>query len=257
MIRTRGLAMNYGRGPVLKGLDVAFDPGPIVGLIGPNGAGKSTLLRLLMGLMRPSAGTIELDGRAVHSFRRRALAQHMTLVPQDTQIGFAFRVEEIVAMGRNPHLGRFAVPGAADLALIRRAMAQTGIAALAERPIDTLSSGERQRAIIARAIAQETRILLLDEVTANLDLCHQVAMLELVRGLAHAGRLVIAAIHDLTLAARFCDRLILLADGGIRADGTPGEVLTEANLRRFFGVEARVEPHPDNGELQITALRAV
>ncbi|MBK1700094.1 ABC transporter ATP-binding protein [Thiococcus pfennigii] len=256
MIRIRNLTMDYGRGAVLAGLDLDLAPGPMVGLIGPNGAGKSTLLKLLMGLMRPSGGTIALDGRPLPGYRRRALAQRVTLVPQDTRIGFAFRVEEIVAMGRNPHLGRFEVPGEADLARIRRAMVQTGIAALAERPVDTLSSGERQRAIIARAIAQETRVLLLDEVTANLDLCHQLAVLELVRDLARGGRLVVAAIHDLTLAARFCDRLILLADGRVGADGAPHTVLTEANLRRFFGVEARVETGPGDGDLRITALRA-
>lgn len=247
--------MDYGRGAVLGGLSLALAPGPMVGLIGPNGAGKSTLLKLLMGLMRPTTGTIMLDGRPLHGYRRRALARRMTLVPQDTQVDFGFSVEEVVAMGRNPYLGHFEVPGEADLTLIRQAMDRTGVTELADRSITTLSSGERQRAMIARAIAQETPIVLLDEVTANLDLCHQLAVLELVQGLAQSGRLVVAAIHDLTLAARFCGRLVLLADGRIQADGPPRAVLTRANLRRWFAVEAQVDEGVDGGELRIRALR--
>ncbi len=137
-----------------------------------------------------------------------SLARQRTLVPQDTQIGFAFDVEDIVTMGRNPHLRRFRVSDAHDLAMTREAMAQTGVQALARHPIDTLSGGERQRVIVARAIAQDTPIVLLDEFTANLDLCHQIEVLELVRGLSQGGRLVIAAIHDLTMASRYCDRLL-------------------------------------------------
>lgn len=255
-IRIRGLAMDYGGEPVLAGLDLDLRVGTLVGLIGPNGSGKSTLLNLLMGLMRPVAGEIRVRGRPLGGYRRRALARLMTLVPQDTRIGFAFRVEELVAMGRNPHLGRFRVPGAEDVALIRRAMEQTGVASLAQRAVDTLSGGERQRAVIARAICQETAIVLLDEVTANLDLCHQLEVLELARHLALGGRLVVAAIHDLTLASRYCDRLVLLAEGGVQADGPPRAVLTEANLRRFFAVEARIGEAPGGG-LSIAPLRSV
>lgn len=255
MIRLRNLSMDYGGGAILQGLDLSLAPGPMVGLIGPNGAGKSTLLKLMMGLLRPTTGSIEIDGRALQGYRRRALARRMTLVPQETQIDFAFSVEEVVAMGRNPHLGRFEVPGERDLEIIQQAMSQTGTAELAERTISTLSSGERQRAMIARAIAQQTPIVLLDEVTANLDLSHQLAVLELVHDLARNGRLVIAAIHDLTLASRFCDRLILLADGRIRADGPPRAVLTEANLRHWFAVEAQIEEASDGNELRIRALR--
>ncbi len=240
MIELHHLRAGYGAAMILNDLMLDLRAGSMVGLIGPNGAGKTTLLKLLMGLMRPISGEILVLGRPVAAYRRRALARRMTLVPQDTQIGFAFDVQDIVAMGRNPHLGRFRVPGAHDLKVIRQAMADTGVTHLAHRPIDTLSGGERQRAIIARAIAQETPIVLLDEVTANLDLCHQLDMLGLARKLACDGRLVVAAIHDLVMASRFCDRLLLLADGGLRADGPPGAVLTEANLRRYFQVEARI-----------------
>lgn len=254
-IRLRELCMDYDGRRVLDRLDLDLHAPTFVGLIGPNGAGKSTLLKLLMRLARPTAGEITLFDRPLAAYRQRALANAMTLVPQDTHIGFAFGVEEIVAMGRNPHLGRFQVPGPHDLERIRRAMQQTGIEPFARRAIDTLSGGERQRVIIARAIAQETPIVLLDEVTANLDLCHQLEVLELARGLAREGRLVVAAIHDLTLASRFCERLVLLANRRIQADGPPRAVLTEANLRDFFAVEARIEEAPAGGGLQITPLR--
>lgn len=255
-VRLRGLSMDYGEGPVLAGLDLDLEAGSMVGLVGPNGAGKSTLLMLLMGLVRPTAGEIRLLGRPLSSYRRRALARRMTLVPQDTRIGFAFAVEDIVAMGRNPYLGRFRVPDAGDLAIIRRAMEQTGVADLARRAVDTLSGGERQRVVIARAIAQETPIVLLDEVTANLDLCHQLEVLELARNMAREGRLVVAAIHDLALASRYCDRVVLLAEGAVRGDGTPASVLTEVNLRRYFKVAARVGPLPGGAGLRIEPLAA-
>jgi iron complex transport system ATP-binding protein len=211
-------------------------------------------MKLLMGLIPPASGEIHVLGRPVASYRRNELARKMTLVPQDTQIGFALDVEDIVAMGRNSHLGRFRVPGSHDLAMIRRAMEQTGVEEFARRPIDTLSGGERQRVIIARAIAQETLIVLLDEVTANLDLCHQLEVLELARRLASEGRLIIAAIHDLTMASRFCDRLLLLAEQGICADGSPRSVLTEDNLRRYFNVEAHVREISDGVGLSIEPL---
>jgi len=254
MIEIHRLRAGYGAAPILADLTLDLAGGAMVGLIGPNGAGKTTLLKLLMGLMRPDAGEISILGRPVAAYRRRALARAMTLVPQDTQIGFALDVEDIVAMGRNPHLGRFRAPGAHDQEMIREAMADTGVTHLARRPIDTLSGGERQRAIIARAIAQETSIVLLDEVTANLDLCHQLEVLGLAQKLARDGRLVVAAMHDLGMASRFCDRLLLLADGGLRADGTPASVLTEGNLRRYFHVEARIDTLRDGMGLSIEPL---
>jgi iron complex transport system ATP-binding protein len=241
LLRTKGLEMRFGSAPVLKDVTLDFGAGEMVGLIGPNGAGKTTLLRLLLGLMKPTAGFIELVDKPLSSYRRRAVAQLMTLVPQDTQIGFSFTVEELIAMGRNPHLSRFQVPGSRDLWLIEQAMEATGVLQLRERDVATLSGGERQRVLIARAIAQETPVVLLDEVTSNLDLCHQLEILSLARGLARRGRLVMAAIHDLTLASRFCDRMILVAEGRIRADGPPRYVVTAEHLRQFFSIKARLE----------------
>jgi iron complex transport system ATP-binding protein len=257
MIRIRGLTAGYGALRVLENLHLELYAGAMVGLIGPNGCGKSTLLKLLMGLMQPASGEVRLIGRPVSTFGRNVLARQMTLVPQDTQIGFELDVEDIVAMGRNPHLGRFRVPKAHDLEMIRTAMIRTGVQGLARRSVDTLSGGERQRVVIARAIAQETPIVLLDEVTANLDLCHQLEVLELVRGLAVSGRLVVASIHDLAMASRYCDRLLLLAECGIRADGPPRSVLTEQNLRRYFNVEARIRAASEGVGLSIEPLASV
>ncbi len=256
LIRLRGLAMDFDSHRILENVDLDLAPGGMVGLVGPNGAGKTTLLKLLMGLLTPTAGSIRLQGRCLRAFKRRELARLISLVPQDTHIGFAFSVEDIVAMGRNPHLGRFQVAGSHDLAQVRQAMEQTAIGELARRSVATLSGGERQRVLIARAIAQETPIVLLDEVTANLDLCHQLEVLTLARELAQAGRLVIAAIHDLNLAARYCDRLLLLAEQRIQADGPPRQVLTQTHLRRYFRVEAAVDERPVGLGLQITALHS-
>ncbi len=254
LLRASGLRMRYGERTVFSDVDLAFRAGEMIGLIGPNGSGKTTLLRLLMGLITPAMGEVCIDGVPLARYRRRRLARLMTLVPQDTGFDFALSVEAIVAMGRNPHLGRFEVPGASDLALIAEAMALTGVAALAGRTIDTLSGGERQRVLIARAIAQQTPIVLLDEVTANLDLCHQLEVLDLARAMAARGCLVIAAIHDLGMASRWCDRLVLLADGALQADGPPRAVLTRAILRRFFAVDALIGEAPSGAGLAVTAL---
>jgi iron complex transport system ATP-binding protein len=252
LLQARGLGMDFGNGTVLDDVDLDLRPGAMVGLIGPNGAGKTTLLSLLMGLFAPSAGEVLVAGRPLRGLSRRRLARIMALVPQDLEMAFAFRVREVVAMGRYPYLGRFQVAGAADLDAIDEAMALTGVDELADRSIDTLSGGERQRVLIARAIAQQTPVVLLDEVTANLDLSHQLEVLELAARMAADGRLVVAAIHDLTMASRYCERLLLLADGRLQVDGPATAVLTPAHLRRFFGVEARIDEAPGQIGLVIT-----
>ena len=252
LLQARGLGMDFGNGTVLDDVDLDLRPGAMVGLIGPNGAGKTTLLSLLMGLFAPSAGEVLVAGRPLRGLSRRRLARIMALVPQDLEMAFAFRVREVVAMGRYPYLGRFQVAGAADLDAIDEAMALTGVDVLADRTIDTLSGGERQRVLIARAIAQQTPVVLLDEVTANLDLSHQLEVLELAARMAADGRLVVAAIHDLTMASRYCERLLLLADGRLQVDGPATAVLTPAHLRRFFGVDARIDEAPGQIGLVIT-----
>ena len=253
-----GVSFRYDSVPVLAGVDLRFSLGQMVGVIGPNGAGKTTLLRLLMRLMAPSTGRIVLEGRALPEFTRRELARLIALVPQDTQIGYAFTVQEIVAMGRNPYLSRFQPPDKADVIAIQSAMHQTGLEGLADRPINTLSGGERQRVLIARTIAQQTPVVLLDEATANLDLCHQLEVMEFAQALAVQGRLVIATIHDLAMASRYCDRLILLNKGGVQADGTAEDVLTARNLEEHFALRARIDrsAHLQRG-LSITPIAPI
>ncbi|MCV6591230.1 MAG: ABC transporter ATP-binding protein [Marinobacterium sp.] len=235
-------SFSYDNVPVLQQCSAELNGGQLVGLIGPNGAGKSTLLRLLAGMSKVEQGHLELNGTPLHKLSTMERARQITLVPQDCQINFAFSAREVVAMGRNPWLGRFQPPGLDDLALIDQAMSRTDVLHLADRPVNTLSGGERQRVVIARAIAQQTPIILLDEATANLDIAHQLTLLGLARSLSEQGQLVIAAIHDLNMAARFCDRLLLLAEQTLQADGTAEMVLTCDNLSRYFQLDAEIIP---------------
>ena len=260
MIDINSLNFAYDNQPVLTELNLQLTTGQFVGLIGPNGAGKSTLLHLLLGLHKPQQGAICIAGEPLRGMSQKQLAKSITLVPQDAQINYAFSVEDVVAMGRNPWLDRFQPASQDDMAIVQGAMEQTDILQFAKRSVNQLSGGERQRVLIARAIAQQTPIIMLDEATANLDISHQLEVLQLAQSLAHQGSLVIAAIHDLSLAARYCDRLLLLAQQQLRADGTPDEVITEENLARYFNLRAEVQRlnRPDNlPGLLITPLDAV
>lgn len=259
-IEVSQLGFSYDDALIFNNLELQLNHGEMVGLIGPNGAGKSTLLRLLLGMSKPGNGSITLMEKPLAKIRRRELAQLITLVPQDSQINYAFSVEDVVAMGRNPWLDRFQPAGAEDLAIIESAMEQTDVLRFAKRSITQLSGGERQRVLIARAIAQQTPIILLDEATANLDICHQLEVLELAQRLAGQGRLVVAAIHDLSMASRFCDRLLLLAQQALQADGAPRDVITKDSLKRFFNLHAEVKETPmpnQNAGLVITAIGSV
>ncbi len=244
-IETSGLRVDYGRGPVLEGVDLRCEAGEFVGLLGRNGSGKTTLLRALLGLVPEQGGAVSLAGRPLDGLRRRQIAQSVAWVPQEAGRAFAFRVREVVAMGRNPYLGRFAPAGPHDRDQIEAALAATDLAELAERPITELSGGEWRRVLIARALAQETELLLLDEPTASLDLAHQLEVLELLRSLAREGRCVVASLHDLSQAARWCDRLIILAEHRVAAAGRPAEILTPERLAAWFGVRAEVRVERD------------
>lgn len=249
------LTFGYGKQPVIKNINLNFEKGTFIGLIGPNGAGKSTLLNLLMGMIKPTTGDVSLYGQPLKQYKQRELARQMSLVPQDVSIDYAFSVREIVAMGRNPHLGPFQPETQRDRALIDLAMEKTDLLQMATRNVNQLSGGERQRVFIARSIAQEAPILLLDEPTANLDLCHQLEVLSLVKALTKDGQLAISAIHDVELASRFCDQLILIHEGEIAAQGSPVEVLTRENLYQFFSIEAEVEPYRQGeNSVRVTAL---
>ncbi len=239
-IRARDLRFAYGARAVLRGLDVEVNAGELVAIVGPNGAGKSTLLRVLLGFLAPAGGSVEIGGRPLVALDRRAIARQAAFVQQGFHTEFAFTVREMVAMGRTPYLGRFRPEGAADRDAILQAMEETGVLRMADRPFTELSGGERQRVLLARAFAQRTPLLLLDEPNASLDLLHSHELMELVRARVDGGAAALAALHDLTLAARFSDRLVVLSEGRVHADGPPADVLTETLMRDVFGVEARI-----------------
>lgn len=232
----------YGDRVVLGRCDLTLRGGEVVTVIGPNGAGKSTLLRVLAGLIRPRAGRVSLDGRDVRTFTRSALARRVAVVPQVFETLFPFTVREIVALGRTARLALLGRPSPEDGAAVERALADLGIDDLADRRIDEISGGERQRAVLAMALAQGGDVLLLDEPTAHLDPAHQLATLALVRDLARArGLAVVAVLHDLNLAAAVATRVVVLDRGQIIADAPPLEALTPLLVARVFGPGLRVE----------------
>jgi iron complex transport system ATP-binding protein len=240
---------------VLDGVSLRVERGASVGLLGPNGAGKTTLLKLLAGMLEPRAGQITLDGRPVSTLTRREIARRLAVVPQETHTPFDFTVIEMVLMGRYPHLGAFELEGARDLAIAREALAATGTTAFESRAFSTLSGGEKQRVVIAGALAQSAEVLLLDEPTAALDLKYQFEIITLLRRLnAERGTTVIVSTHDLNLAAALCDRMVLLRDGRIMAQGATGEVLTPENVGALYEVEADVQFHQRAGRMMVVPI---
>lgn len=241
------VALRLGERRVLDGVSVELRAGELLGLIGPNGAGKSTLIRAATGLVALDGGAIQIDGRPVEAYSGRALAQRVAVVQQLPEAPAAMTVGDLVTLGRTPHLGLLARESARDIGIARRAMERTGCVELAERELGTLSGGQRRRAFIARALAQEPAILLLDEPTANLDPQAQAELCVLLRTLVAEGVAVMVVMHDLTLAAAYCDRLVLLDGGRVMATGTPREVLTEQTLRAVYGPLISVLRHPQTG----------
>jgi iron complex transport system ATP-binding protein len=256
LLTAHGLSFAYRDRRILDDVSLAVEESEFVGLIGPNGSGKTTLLRVLLGFLSPTQGEVRLIGVPLDALTRREVALGLTIVQQDTRLDFAFTVREVVAMGRTPHLGRFTSETRIDKEAIRLAMQATETSGLAQRPVTELSGGERQRVHLARALAQNTQVILLDEPTANLDLAHQLEMLGLVRDLTRRGKAALAAIHDLALAARFCDRLLLLSGGKVVAAGPPADVVTESNLDRFFGLRGRVLRDEESGSLIVVPRSA-
>lgn len=238
LLTTRNLSVSLGDRPVIDALSMEVHAGELVGLIGPNGAGKSTLLRSLVGLL-PSGGDVTISGRRGADLTLAERATLMAYVPQEHEIVWPMSVERLVGLGRMPHGSAFAGRYRNDdVKAVRQAMERMDICRFAGRPATALSGGEKARVLIARALAQETPILIADEPAAGLDPAHQIALMRTFRSLAAEGRAVIATLHDLGLAARWCTRLILLNDGAIAADGPPREVLNEKTLAEVYGIRA-------------------
>jgi iron complex transport system ATP-binding protein len=249
------VAVRMGEREVLRGVDLEVAAGEVVALVGPNGAGKTTLLRVASRVLPATRGRVEVGGRPSDSLSRRELAREVAVVPQDVAIPFAFRAGEVVLMGRAPHAGPLGFETPDDVASARACLARVGIEHLADRSMLELSGGERQLVLVARALIQEPRVLLLDEPTSHLDLRHRMDVLELVREFTEVGRSALVVSHDLTLAARSCDRMALLRDGALVACGPPAEVLTADRLREVFGVDAEVITGPDDAPLVVPLLR--
>jgi iron complex transport system ATP-binding protein len=243
---------------VVDDVSLVIAPGDLVGILGPNGSGKTTLLKMLSGTLTPAVGVIQFERRPLSRWSRRELARRIALVPQETHAPFDFTVLDIVLMGRFPHLGTFALEGPADLAIARRALASTGTSAFEARPFATLSGGEKQRVVIASALAQSPELLLLDEPTASLDLGHQLDVQLLLAALNRDDRVtMVLSTHDLNLAAALCRHLILLRDGRVIAQGPTEAVLTPETVRALYGVDADVHRHPIAGHLTVTPLARV
>jgi iron complex transport system ATP-binding protein len=248
-------AYDNGARPVVDGVSLSVSRGAIVGLLGPNGSGKTTLLRLLSGTLVPDRGRVLLDGQAIAGMSRRDLARRIAVVPQETHSAFDYSALEIVMMGRYPHLGAFELEGASDLAIARRAMADTGTANFEDRRFAALSGGEKQRVVIAGALAQASDVLLLDEPTASLDLGFQLEIAALLSRLNRdRGTTMVVSTHDLNLAAALCAELVLLKEGRVIAQGPTDTVLTPAHVRDLYGVIADVTTHPRAGHLTVVPL---
>jgi iron complex transport system ATP-binding protein len=258
-LETKTLSFAYGRGAALRrvvsGVSLGIERGSIVGLLGPNGSGKTTLLGLMSGVLKPEAGRVLLDGRPIEQMSRRELARRVAVVPQETRATFDFTVLEMVLMGRYPHLGPFELEGAADLEIARAALQATGTSGLESRRFATLSGGEKQRVVIASALAQASDVLLLDEPTTALDLRYQFEVLAVLRSLNDSrGATFVISTHDLNLAATLCQRVVLLKDGSVLAQGATEETLTADNIRALYDVDADVRFHERAGHLTVVPI---
>lgn len=250
------LYAGYGMGDIVRAVSCSFAPGTFTGIIGPNGSGKTTLLRTFSRAI-PSSGIIELDGKDINAYAPAELGMACGFVPQDESRPFPYTVMQVVLMARYARTRRFASLVPEDYARCHQALTDTGVAHLAGRSIRSLSGGEWQRVLIARALAQDTNVLLLDEPTSHLDLAHQSGILSLMKNLAASGRTIIGVFHDLNLAALSCGRLIMIRDGQLVADGTPSEVLTPEKIRQVYGAEVVTCRHPVTGTMFLMSVTTV
>jgi iron complex transport system ATP-binding protein len=255
LLATAGLRFSYDGREVLSDTSIEVASGEIVGVLGPNGSGKSTLVKILSGVLDGYRGSATLENEEIRDIPRLRLARTLAVVPQEPLFGFPFTAMEIVLMGRHPHLAGLTFESEADIELARASLSRCGVEELAARPIQELSSGERQRVVFARALAQQPRALLLDEPASFLDVRHQVEIYDIVRRLvSDEGCGVLTVMHDLNLAAEYCDRIYLLQDGRIEAEGPAAEVLTYANLKRVFQTEVYVDTNALTGKLLVVPL---
>lgn len=251
-LSVNNLVFSYGNDPVLNEISFQVEHGGFVTIVGPNGSGKSTLLKNLSAILAPDSGQIFLDGEAIFRVPPKELARKLAVVPQETAVQFPFTVMEAVLMGRMPHQKRFQGDTEEDLAIVKRALERTHTWHLRDRPITELSGGERQRVIVARALAQEPKVLLLDEPTAHLDLQHQMELLNLLKEINEEGRVtILAVLHDLNLAAQYSKYVILLHRTKIFAAGPPEKVLTAQNIREVYGMEVVITPNDLTGRFNI------
>ncbi|MGB1580497.1 MAG: ABC transporter ATP-binding protein [Nevskiales bacterium] len=237
-LTARQVSLNLGERQVLHAVDLLAQPGEILGLLGPNGAGKTTLIRLLAGLLAPQQGSVDLAGQPLQALGDRERAKRIAYLPQGHECHWPLKVREVVALGRLPHRAPWQGLPQADAAIIDTALEETDTLHLAERAINSLSGGERSRVLLARALATQASSLLADEPVAGLDPAHQLQVMSLLQGKARAGVTVVVVLHDLGLAARYCDRLCLLAEGRVIAQGMPGEVLSPEPLQQAYGIRA-------------------
>ena len=250
-----GITFYYESVKALDDITFEANEGEILGVIGPNGSGKTTLLRCINLVLKPKVGTVFIDGKNILKLDRKDIAKNIGVVPQNPTIHFPFTVFEIVLMGRTPHLGRLDRETSKDIEIAKNAMKITNTHHLANRSIDEVSGGEKQRAIIARALTQEPKILLLDEPTLHLDINHQLEVLELIKKLARKNNLIVVLVsHDLNLASRYCDRLLLLKSGKIYSMGEPQEVLTPRSIKEVYNIDADINYNPKTRSLNIVPI---
>ncbi len=236
-INTEDLHLSYGAQEILKGISIQSKEKEFIGLIGPNGSGKSTLLKCIYRTLKPDQGAVYLDGKELSTIRVKDSARKLAVVAQHNQYNFDFTVQEIVMMGRSPHKKALERDNAGDYTIVKEALQAVGMSEFADRSFSTLSGGEQQRVILARALAQQTPCLILDEPTNHLDITHQLQLMRIVKNL---NVTVISAVHDLNIAAMFCDRIYALKDGRIAGEGTPESLLTPEFIREIYDVEAEV-----------------
>lgn len=246
------ISFSYEQSATLRRIDICFEPGIFYSIIGPNGSGKTTLLDIITGFLTPDTGRILIDRQPIESFSKKELAKQIALVSQDYAIQFPFTVEEVVLMGRHPYIPRFSRPAPEDYALAENVMDRCGITGLKDRKINELSGGEKQRCVFARALCQDTPILLLDEAFSNMDICHTLQMLRLIKqAVRDKNRLVISVFHDLNIASAWSDAVLMLKKGTIAAFGPTRDTFTHETVNHVFNIDSIVEFNPHVNAKQI------